>query len=64
MMKFLVKPAPLPTLEKKLPVYTLGEVENHCSLGDCWIVIYDYIYDVTKFIHSVSHTEVKYSQFI
>ena len=33
-------------LEKK---YTLEEVSKHDQKDDCWIIIDDYVYDVTEF---------------
>ena len=33
-----------------LPEYSLDQVAQHCSLDDCWIVIFDKIYDVTDFL--------------
>ncbi|XP_055684126.1 uncharacterized protein LOC129790586 [Lutzomyia longipalpis] len=36
--------------EVELPEISLEEVANHDSATDCWIVIYDRIYDVTKFL--------------
>ncbi|GBM19623.1 Cytochrome b5 [Araneus ventricosus] len=32
--------------------YTLSEVADHCNRNDCWIVIEDYVYDVTSFLDS------------
>jgi cytochrome b involved in lipid metabolism len=32
------------------PVYTLEEVKKHRGNKDCWIVIKNKIYDVTKFL--------------
>ncbi|GAB0100919.1 cytochrome b5 [Sergentomyia squamirostris] len=39
-----------PEEEIELPEISLEEVANHDSASDCWIVIYDRIYDVTKFL--------------
>ncbi|KAH8298310.1 hypothetical protein KR018_001945 [Drosophila ironensis] len=33
-----------------LPEITLEEVSEHDSFDDCWIVIYDRVYDVTHFL--------------
>lgn len=30
--------------------YTLSEVSAHCELDDCWIVINDSVYNVTRFL--------------
>lgn len=32
----------------------LREVGRHDSLSDCWVVIYDRVYDITKFVYEVS----------
>lgn len=34
--------------------FSLLEVAQHDSMSDCWIVIYDRVYDITKFLNSVS----------
>lgn len=33
---------------------SLLEVAQHDSFSDCWVVIYDRVYDITDFLHSVS----------
>lgn len=33
---------------------SLLEVAEHDSMEDCWIVLFDRVYDITKFLHSVS----------
>ncbi|KAH8323478.1 hypothetical protein KR067_011532 [Drosophila pandora] len=33
-----------------LPEITLEEVAQHDSFDDCWVVIYDRVYDVTHFL--------------
>ncbi|RWS22423.1 cytochrome b5-like protein [Leptotrombidium deliense] len=33
-----------------LKQYTLKEVSEHCWRNDCWIILFDRVYDVTKFI--------------
>lgn len=35
-------------------IYTLKQVSDHDSWDDCWIVIYDRVYDITKFLELVS----------
>lgn len=40
--------------DKKLKHISLEEVSDHDSFDDCWIIIYDRIYDVTGFLHRVS----------
>lgn len=34
----------------KLPEYSLEQVADHSTPSDCWIVIYDKIYDITHFL--------------
>ena len=34
----------------RLRQYTLKEVAFHCTAGDCWMVIMDFVYDLTEFI--------------
>lgn len=31
--------------------YTLSEVQQHNSLDDCWMVIFDKVYNITDFVH-------------
>lgn len=33
-----------------LPEYTLSEVSEHWQPDDCWIVVFDRVYDVTHFV--------------
>ncbi len=40
--------------EGLLQEYTMEEVSMHSDSKSCWIVIYDYVYDVTDFLHEVS----------
>ena len=35
-------------LEQK---YTLNQVQAHSSLDDCWMVIFDKVYDITNFVY-------------
>ncbi|XP_017860398.1 PREDICTED: cytochrome b5 [Drosophila arizonae] len=37
-------------LQLAVPEITLEEVAHHDSFDDCWIVIYDRVYDVTHFL--------------
>lgn len=37
--------------ETDLPEYTLEQVSEHSTSGDCWLVIFDKVYDVTEFLH-------------
>ncbi|AYV80661.1 MAG: putative Cytochrome b5 [Harvfovirus sp.] len=44
-----------PKEEKKAPElkhYTLEEVKVHNTKDDCWLIIRDSVYDVTKFLES------------
>lgn len=40
--------------EKCRPIISLKEVADHDSYDDCWIVLYDRVYDVTNFLHEVN----------
>ena len=33
-----------------LPAFTLDQVSEHCWADDCWLVLYDRVYDVTRFL--------------
>ncbi|XP_014213456.1 cytochrome B5-like protein [Copidosoma floridanum] len=35
-----------------LKILTLDEVAWHDTVDDCWIVVYDYVYDVTGFVNA------------
>jgi cytochrome b involved in lipid metabolism len=35
-------------------IITLEEVSRHSDSKDCWIVLYDKVYDITKFLQIVS----------
>lgn len=37
--------------------YTLDEVSYHDTFGDCWIVLYDRVYDISNFLQVVSNVE-------
>ena len=41
-------------IDKKLKQITLQEVSDHDCYEDCWIIIYDRVYDVTAFLDHVS----------
>lgn len=41
-------------IDSKLKHITLDEVSDHYCANDCWIIIYDRVYDVTKFLDHVS----------
>lgn len=38
------------TSDQVLPVISLGQVADHCTPQDAWMVIYDKVYDVTDFL--------------
>lgn len=40
--------------EKCRPIITLKEVSEHDSYDDCWIILYDRVYDVTRFLNEVN----------
>lgn len=40
--------------EKCRPIITLKEVGEHDSYDNCWIILYDRVYDVTKFLNEVN----------
>lgn len=40
--------------EKCRKIICLNEVANHDSICDCWIVLYDRVYDVTHFLDKVN----------
>ena len=39
-------------MNKDLPIFTLDEVSYHDRDDDCWMVIYDQVYDVTNFLNT------------
>ena len=39
---------------RSLQQYTLAQVAEHCHFNDCWLVVYDKVYDVTHFLREVS----------
>lgn len=40
--------------EAKDRIITLSEVARHDSPQDCWVVVYDRVYDITTFFDEVS----------
>lgn len=38
--------------------FTLDEVAYHDTMNDCWIVLYDRVYDITNFLELVSEIRV------
>lgn len=41
------------TEEKCRRIYSLSEVAEHDNYNDCWIVLYDRVYNVTEFLNEV-----------
>ena len=41
-----------------LPIYSMSEVKDHYETSDAWMVLYDRVYDVTKFLHEVCRSFV------
>lgn len=39
--------------EKCRPIISLKEVAEHDSYDDCWIILYDRVYDITNFLNEV-----------
>lgn len=39
--------------EKCRPIISLKQVAEHDSYDDCWIILYDRVYDVTNFLNEV-----------
>lgn len=42
------------TEEKWRRIYSLSEVAEHDSYDDCWIVLYDRVYNMTPFLDEVN----------
>lgn len=40
--------------EKCRPIITLKDVAEHDTQNDCWIILYDRVYDVTSFLYEVN----------
>jgi len=36
--------------DSQLPIYSLAEVREHDTMSDCWIILYDKVYDVTDYM--------------
>lgn len=49
-----VHPALPQSQDWRRDVFTLHEVAQHDRIEDCWLVIYDRVYDVTSFLATVS----------
>lgn len=41
-------------IDNKLKLISLEEVSDHDCADDCWIIIYDRVYDITDFLDDVS----------
>lgn len=44
--------------EKCRPIISLSEVAEHDSFDDCWIILYDRVYDVTDFLNEVNINQI------
>lgn len=44
--------------EKCRPIITLREVADHDTYDDCWIILYDRVYDVTEFLNQVISSQL------
>lgn len=44
----------VPSETQKPKIIDLQEVSWHDSANDCWVIIYDRVYDITKFFDEVS----------
>lgn len=42
-------------------IISMEEVSWHAEPNDCWIIIFDRVYDVTNFLHEVSNSLFKNS---
>ena len=38
--------------DRELPTYTLEEVARHNRVDDCWIVVHDFVYDMTAHVQN------------
>jgi cytochrome b involved in lipid metabolism len=38
-------------MSKNSRIYTWKEIQQHCVLNDCWLVVNNKVYDVTLFIN-------------
>ncbi|EEZ99897.1 uncharacterized protein LOC656171 [Tribolium castaneum] len=47
---FFTSPVKLPTSEPEERLITMEEVSWHDNANDCWIIIYDRVYDITDFL--------------
>lgn len=56
-----VQLATLDSNASKLREISLDEVSRHYDRSDCWLIIYDRVYDVTRFLDTVSTTGIHFS---
>jgi cytochrome b5 len=40
--------------DNKLNQISMSEISMHDSIDDCWVIIYDRVYDITNFLDQVS----------
>jgi len=40
--------------DEELPRYSLLQVLTHDIPSDCWVIVYDRVYDLTNFLYKVS----------
>lgn len=45
-------------IDKNLKKISLEEVADHDCADDCWMIIYDRVYELTRFLKEVSHLRV------
>lgn len=45
-------------IDKNLKKITLKEVADHDCADDCWMIIYDRVYELTRFLKEVRHLQV------
>lgn len=43
--------------DNKLTQISMSEISMHDSIDDCWVIIYDRVYDITNFLDQVSETK-------
>lgn len=57
---FFTPPSPHSVeIDSGLRQITLDECSNHDNSSDCWIVLYDRVYDITRFLYDVSKINLK-----
>lgn len=48
------------TEDRTTRTYTMAVVSQHCDVTSCWIVLWDKVYDITKFLSQVNHRNMHY----